>query len=372
MIKRIFKRLSRQKIILPVTILIFLASTSLARQTDSIVLHNELLDVNQKQFYIDAVADGREDRNSIGRIITNPTAKDSDPVGSAIDLAGGFTAIKQFITRGLPSNKSLRPVIITLQKFNVSERLLPDKHVEGHVNLQLSFDLKNTDTGPIHLTDYKGNAVYKRATRPAQAVEPILRQALKNGLIYFLNWIDAQSATNIKLATNVKLILTDYADTTEGDTIYYAVKRPITWADFQSKIAASRYSAEVFPGIGYDEHTEIKNSIVNVHLSIKVFLPKSACWVKDGDRTDYALNHEQRHFDIVKIVAEHLKQKLKAENLPVNNFDGFINVDYLDAYREMNDLQKQYDDETHHGVETAEQQRWNERIDKELKAYGVK
>jgi hypothetical protein len=38
----------------------------------------------------------------------------------------------------------------------------------------------------------------------------------------------------------------------------------------------------------------------------------------------------------------------------------------------MDSLQKQYDDETRHGADEQAQRQWNERIDKDLKAYGVK
>ncbi len=83
--------------------------------------------------------------------------------------------------------------------------------------------------------------------------------------------------------------------------------------------------------------------------------------------SDYALNHEQRHFDIAKIAAEHFKRKLASEQLPVDNYDGFINYDYLDAYREMDKLQEQYDKETDHGANHAAQEGWDRKIDEELR-----
>jgi hypothetical protein len=108
-------------------------------------------------------------------------------------------------------------------------------------------------------------------------------------------------------------------------------------------------------------------------MEIKVCLPKSACWVKDGVRGDaYTLNHEQRHFDLAKIAAMHFIQKIKAEDLPVSNYEGPINVDYLDAYRQMDTLEMKYDNETTHGLDRFMQGKWNERIDRELKVLGVK
>jgi hypothetical protein len=243
---------------------------------------------------------------------------------------------------------------------------------KGRVALAMSFYLKRADDEPVHLVDYTGAAVYNRIAGPPQQIEPTLRLVLKNSLVYLNTWMNRQADSNIKLAKGVKLTLTDYTEKTEADSIYYAVNRPLTWNDFQSKTISNKFDAEVFPTIGYEEHNEITKGIINVKLAIKVCLPKSVCWVKDGSRNSYVLNHEQRHFDIAKIAAEHFEQKLKAENLPVDNYDGPVNVDYLDAYREMNKLQKQYDDETHHGTNQAVQQQWNVRIDKELKECGVK
>jgi hypothetical protein len=59
-------------------------------------------------------------------------------------------------------------------------------------------------------------------------------------------------------------------------------------------------------------------------------------------------------------------------HLPVDNFDGIINVEYLDTLREATSMQKQYDAETRHGQDQQVQARWNDKIDGELKEYGVK
>ncbi|MDB5009909.1 MAG: hypothetical protein JWQ06_698, partial [Mucilaginibacter sp.] len=83
----------------------------------------------------------------------------------------------------------------------------------------------------------------------------------------------------------------------------------------------------------------------------------------------YALNHEQRHFDIVKIITEQFKQKVLAEKLTPDTFEAFINMQYLDSYRDMDAMQKAYDKETSHGINRFVQTEWNDRIDKELKKF---
>jgi hypothetical protein len=71
-------------------------------------------------------------------------------------------------------------------------------------------------------------------------------------------------------------------------------------------------------------------------------------------------------------VSEKFKRQMLAEVLPVLNYDGSINTAYFDALREMDRIQKQYDNETGHGANTWAQERWNAYIDKELAGFKIK
>jgi len=354
-------------------VLIFPGFQFVQKQNAGIILHDERIPVTPKEFYIANVIDERDNRTAVAWLMPAGNKENKQPKAYPVDFqGGGFVAIKQFIDHNFPGNKTLRPVSINLKKFMATESALADGMVEGHVSIIISFDIKQDNDEALHLADYNGSAIYNRKGGDPQDIEPTLRHVLENGLIYLNTWMNQQASTNIKLATGVKVKFTDYTEKPEGDSIYYSVNRPLTWDDFQSKIAGSRFAAEVMPTIGYEERSSIAKGEVELNFAIKVCLPKSACWVKDGSRNDYTLNHEQRHFDIAKIAAEHFKQKIKTENLPVSNFDGPINVDYLEAYREMDKLQQQYDEETDHGINQSAQQRWNERINKELRELGVK
>jgi hypothetical protein len=336
------------------------------KQSKAIILQDEKLNITPKEFYVADVIDERADRTAVAWLINSKEDK-----ATPVDLQGGsIHAVKQFITHNLAKNSILLPIVIKLKKFAVIETALAGGRIEGRVTLSTSFYLKK-DSDLVYLADDNGYATYNRNISQDKNIEPLLRTLLKNNLLYLNAWMDKQAGSNIKLARGLKLSFSEYKEQTEGDSIYYSVKRPLTWADFQSKVGDSRFDAEVFPTIGYEEHNDIKNGIINVDLTLKVCLPKSANWVKEGSETAYALNHEQRHFDIAKIAAERFRKKLLAESLPVDNYDGPVNVDYLDAYRDMNAMQKQYDSETRHGSDHLAQEQWNKRIDKELKELGV-
>jgi len=317
------------------------------------------------EFYIAGVVDERDDRSPVAWLLPATQATTATPRLS-LDLQGGVpTAIKQYFEKSVPANKTLRPIVIRIKKIRVDEKLQPDGRVEGKAAMILSFWLKK-EGEDIHLVDYRGGTGYTRSPGQQMDIGGLLSNSLQAGLAYFNTWINKQADSNIKLAIGVKLIFSDYTEKPEGDTIYYAAKRPLKWDDFQQKPPASKYEAEVFPSISYGEQAEVVKGIVCVHISLKPYLPKSACWVKNGARTPYNLNHEQRHFDIVKLVMEHFKQHLLKEKLTVDNYDGPINMQYLDSFREMNDLEKQYDDETNHGMNESVQEECNKKIDKEF------
>ena len=226
------------------------------------------------------------------------------------------------------------------------------------------------DYGTEHLIDYEGGLHYTRAVNNITVIEPYLRTVLKNGLVYFNNWINANSNVNRKLAQKVNVSFNDYTEKIEGDTIYYSRTRPLTWADFKSTVKpAGTFDAEVMPFFGYDQQAEIIKGTIYVKITLKVYVPKSACWTNYSASDAYGLNHEQRHFDITKIIAEQFKQKIAAQNLTPDNFESIINMQYLDSYRDMNTMQKAYDKETAHSRNETAQQAWNTLIDKNLKSF---
>lgn len=87
---------------------------------------------------------------------------------------------------------------------------------------------------------------------------------------------------------------------------------------------------------------------------------------------DYALNHEQRHFDLARLGMEQFRQALNPDSLSLNDYNSNIQYRYIEMYRELGKRQQQYDDETRHGIDQAAQARWNARIDAELRKFGYK
>ena len=89
------------------------------------------------------------------------------------------------------------------------------------------------------------------------------------------------------------------------------------------------------------------------------FIPNQS-WMKV--KTDYILNHEQKHFDLSEVFTRKLKHDL--DSLPANsNFKLIPQKLFTIENNACQLLQKKYDDETNHSVDATMQAIWNERID---------
>jgi len=348
----------------------FLVFLSFFKADGQIVLHDQPVMLKPELFFIAGVNDERADSSTIGKLLVKEAG---DKLSlQATDLKDGAgVAIGRFLRRNLQNNHSLKPVVIGIRELDIQETAQKEtaqtgSSIDGQIRLSLSFSLRK-DYGLEHLVNYKGSMKYTRYGAVNAAIEEYLRSILTGSLGYLNTWMKNNSPVNRKLAKFVKISFTDFTEKPEGDTIYYSAKRPLTWADFQSRSKPyGRFEAQVIPGIGYTQQAEIDKGNIEVKIAMKAYLPKSASRANDNSKDDYTLNHEQRHFDIAKIIAEQFKQKILAKVLTPDTFEAALNMQYLDSYHDLDAMQRAYDAETRHGIDRAAQAAWNKKIDNAL------
>lgn len=277
---------------------------------------------------------------------------------------GSKLAISNFLMYGLPRNPEARPMQIRILDCKIRENN-EIKHVSGQVSLKVQFEMEK-DWGIQVLTSYAMKLNYTRSINNLESIEPHLRKVLANSLKYIHQWVKKESATNILLAKGLQLSFKNYEEE-DTDTIYYHKNRALSFDDFRAKPPRNnKFQAAIFPSFGYDLHRELKEGFIHIQVILKVYMIRSASWASALIKSNYSLNHEQRHFDLVKLVSERFKSKLISEKLNPDNYEGIINVEYLEFYREMNRLQDKYDLETNHGMNKPKQDDWNRWIDAEL------
>ena len=152
-----------------------------------------------------------------------------------------------------------------------------------------------------------------------------------------------------------------------GDTIYYSVNRKLEWKDFQgSPDRNSDASAITASGFGYLLAMRSVNRRTTISIKVYCFYDKQHSWVKPGVESDYALLHEQHHFDITYINTCEFVEKLRKARFSLANYKALIERIYTDSDRAMEDMQNDYDGQTKNGRVKKIQGLWNKKVEEKL------
>lgn len=152
-----------------------------------------------------------------------------------------------------------------------------------------------------------------------------------------------------------------------GDTIYYDANRKLTWSDFKGRPDGESIAGAITQsGFGYRMSMQSVNNRTTINIIVYCYFSKNRSWVKKGMKTDYALEHEQHHYDITYISTCLFMKKLKEAKLVKSTFASVVEKIYDDSFAALNKMQDEYDGETSNGRIERVQFAWNKKIDGKL------
>jgi hypothetical protein len=330
-------------------------------QEISFGLKGSPLEVYESSFELVEVVDLRNNKPFLGKIYT----ASSQTVSSRIE--GGVEAgLKRFFNNTIHQVGNKRPIQLRILEFGITEQKQGSTVVSGDVKLKFGYYLKGAFE-PVHLVDYEAGMNYRRSINRTDLVEQVLSQGLRNSLQYLNDFIIDQSASDRRLAKAVRVEFVENERISDRDTVFYNTNRKITWNDFKDRPnPRSKFNAAIFTSLALEGSPYVEQGTVVLPLEVKVYMLPGSSWVKSGGESDYGLNHEQRHFDVTRIVGKRLSHRLESMEINPDNYDGLVNGAFFDAFREMNRLQEIYDGQTRHGMDSGAQSRWNAILDQAL------
>lgn len=313
-------------------------------------------------FAIHSVVDARPQRDNIGSVFMSATQKEP------ISFKGGIeTTIKKFLTQSLPNKETQLLLRYRILDLKISETKLPNGNFSGQVQVKVAFDrIGKKDT--VSLTETTTSTSFLRSDpqMPNGKYETILASLFIKSLEYFDKWLTINGSKHEALIKGVKIIFLPETDVNDNDTIYHHTRK-VTWDDFRGKPTNTRYGAAIFANFAYGASFQVIDGYIVAKVSTKTYMVRGMSWVLPTSLNDYALAHEQLHFDIARVVTERFKKKIAAMKADlIIDLNSMIQYEYLESYREMNLLQKQYDAETNHSLYRQGQAEWEAKVRKWL------
>lgn len=192
---------------------------------------------------------------------------------------------------------------------------------------------------------------------------------LSLALIWCCSLLPASPRKDLPPATVIKVVFFPdrRPEDPTSDSLFYQPYRKLRWSDFKAAPPLRGPSAAVsYTSFAYEGSSLHRKDTLQINLILQVFFIKSASWAKSFIKDDYALEHEQLHFDITWLVALRFQQRIKSMELSTEDYDSIIQYQYIESFREMNRLQEMYDRETNHGQDSLAQKRWKTNIGEAL------
>jgi hypothetical protein len=309
-----------------------------------------------KYFYIENIEDLRANK-AIGQL--------SD---STLVMKGGLIKnLEKHWNKLRAVDTTKFPVVLQIEDFQIVEKKAENKHVTGSFVCSINVVWHN-NIKPTQLYKYQTSYFLKRPNNKHPDYENFMTNVLEKALKNINTWFEKNIDYNPLLAHKVVVnILPDYKPITpEKDTLFYS-ERKLEWADFKGVVnSRSQYGGIIESSWAYVLKAQMINREIHVDVTMKAYAIKNQSWVRENSKSPYTLLHEQGHFDITQIIVERFKAKIAKETFLPEDYDSRFNYLFIETYREMNELQKQYDYETQHSVDVAKQSEWNNKIKKEL------
>ncbi|MEP7255209.1 MAG: hypothetical protein ABI666_05500 [Ferruginibacter sp.] len=154
-----------------------------------------------------------------------------------------------------------------------------------------------------------------------------------------------------------------------GDTIHYNPEKKLSWDDFKGTPDQSSVAAAITEsGFGYRVSMQSNNKKTEINITVFCYFGKMNSWVKPNLKSEYALLHEQHHFDITYINACLFIRKLRASHITLQNFASLVEKINDECYSDMGKMQDDYDGQTKNGRVKNIQLIWNKKIDQQLES----
>ena len=322
-------------------------------------LKNERINIKPIGYHIAGIIDARSQKQIIGNIITANETRES------ITLEGGIrNNIQNFISKNLPKDNYSVPVLYRITTLTTAETKQSNGQISGKMSLVVSFEkIGKNDTTALVSSNVYTNYNRTGGTPNLNNYEAVLRPLIIQTLKYFDDWMEINNEKHEAFAKGIKIDFLPDFNINDEDTIYYETRK-INWDDFRAKpTSLSRYGASIFTNFGYSSSFRVTKGLIRAVIQTKTYMVRGMSWVFPTAQNDYALAHEQLHFDITKLVVERFKKKIalmQAET--IDDINSMIQYEYLESYKEMNRLQKEYDGETQHSLDRAKQAEWAQKI----------
>lgn len=165
------------------------------------------------------------------------------------------------------------------------------------------------------------------------------------------------------------LVIFDLVEFNEPEKILWSESNKLTWSDFKgTPRIGGNFVASTSSGMSFSFSYTSRNGEVDYDFTNESYFYPESSWYKEGEVSDYILQHEQTHFDISELHSRIFKKRME-ETVFTTNIKTEVRKLYNKVESERVEMQSRYDLETDHSKIMKAEYRWRNFITDQLEKY---
>ncbi len=155
----------------------------------------------------------------------------------------------------------------------------------------------------------------------------------------------------------------------EEEKIPWEENNPLVWSLFQGEPKLeSPFHAETNSGISHSLSVKQSDKHIEFDFEVHTYFIPAHSWVKEGERSEYLLGHEQMHFDITELHARKLRKELREYKIG-KGYKRELQAIYKKIQTQSHQMQQKYDAESNHSLNREAELKWRDFVKSEMEKY---
>jgi len=312
-------------------------------------------------------------------ISVEDSTKTNDSIGFALQPKSGnkqklmfqngtAAALTRYATRHVARDSSLYPISIRVSQLDIEETRIRKIYDQTEIHYKYEF-VSQFKNKPLVIYSISGNGTLRTPLEQLKNYDSAIALGLENAWAQLDKGMGEVTEKDPAFSKGVKKNISVKTDNgnNSSDSIFYDGHYELQWDDFKGS-SVQNEGIESYVGILIEPDIAYKNKFIEISITVGTFFAKNYSWAKGNTVQPKVLLHEQYRMRLVQYYTLGLQKKLVNAALTYENYAKILQQLYHETIDAAMAELKQYDEETKIGTAKKEQEKWQKKIEANLKS----
>jgi hypothetical protein len=328
-----------------------------------IQLKTDSVQFKPANYFILSVEDSTHSNDSIGFVL-QPKSGNKQKLMFENGTVAAFT---KFAGKRVLRDSLLYPISIRVTQLDIEETRIRKVYDQTEIHYKYEF-ISQFKNKPLSVYSISGNGTFRTPLGQTKNYDSAIALGLANAWSQLDKGMEEITDKDPAFSKGVKknIVLKTDDKNNPSDSIFYDGNYELQWDDFKGS-SVQNEGIESYVGILVDPDIAYKDRFIQISIRVGTYFARNYSWAKGNAVQPKVLLHEQYRMHLVQSYTLGLKKKLADAPLTYENYAKLLQQLYHETIDAATAELKRYDDETKMGLAKKEQEKWQKKIEENLR-----